>query len=77
MKSIVSVRSIPGVSTNGMAHHGKGCSEDISPDTVILHQGTNKFEEWKYFRENCCRHLALIIQSEKKQSFHLGTDYQK
>ena len=41
MKSNVSVRSIPGASTNGMIHHVKGCLEDISPDTVILHHGTN------------------------------------
>ena len=24
-----------------MIHHVKGCLEDISPDTVILHHGTN------------------------------------
>ena len=41
MKSNVSVRSIPGASTNCLSHHVKGCLEDISPDTVILHHGTN------------------------------------
>ena len=41
MKSNVSVRSIPGASTNCLLHHVKGCLEDISPDTVILHHGTN------------------------------------
>ena len=41
MKSNVSVRSILGASKNGMIHHVKGCLEDISPDTVILHHGTN------------------------------------
>ena len=41
MKSNVSVRSIPGTSINGMVHHVKGCLEDISPDTIILHHGTN------------------------------------
>ena len=55
-----------------MAHHVKGCSEDISPDTVILHQGTNEFDEWKHCRKNCCQHLALTIQSEKNKVFTSG-----
>ena len=41
MKANVSVRSISGASTNGVKHHVKGCVEDIWPDTVILHHGTN------------------------------------
>ena len=41
MKSNVSVRSIPGASTNCMIHHVKGCLKDISPDNVSLHHGTN------------------------------------
>ena len=41
IKFTVSVRSIPGASTNDIAHHLKGCLEDTSSDTVILHHGTN------------------------------------
>ena len=41
VRSNVSVISIPGALTNGMVHHVKGCLEDISPGTVILHLGTN------------------------------------
>ena len=41
MRSIVSVRSIPGTTTKGMIHHVKGCLEDTSTDFIILHHGTN------------------------------------
>ena len=44
MKSTVSVRCIPGSTTNAMKHHLKGCLEDISPDNLILHQGTNNLK---------------------------------
>ena len=41
MKSIVSVRSISGATTNAIKHHVMGCFEDGSPDTILLHHGTN------------------------------------
>ena len=41
MKSTVLARCIPGVTTNAMKHHLKGCLEDTSSDNVILHHGTN------------------------------------
>ena len=41
MKSTSLVRSIPSATANGMARHVKGCLEDMSLDTVILHHGTN------------------------------------
>ena len=44
MKSTVSVRCIPGATTNAMKHHLKGCLEDTSPDNLILHHGTNNLK---------------------------------
>ena len=44
MKSSVSVKLIPGVTTKGMNHHVKGCLEDSFPDSVILHNGTNNLK---------------------------------
>ena len=41
MKSIASVYSIPGATTKAMKHHVMGCLEDGSPDTILLHHGTN------------------------------------
>ena len=41
MKSIVSVRSIFGATTNAIKHHVIGCLEDGSPDMILLHHGTN------------------------------------
>ena len=41
MKSTVSVRCIPGATTNAMKHHLKSCREDSYPDNIILHHGTN------------------------------------
>ena len=41
IKSTFSVRSNAAASINGKVHHVKGCLEDTSPDTVILHYGTN------------------------------------
>ena len=44
MKSSVAVKSIPGATTKGMKHHIKGCLEDNSPDSIILHVGTNNLK---------------------------------
>ena len=44
MKSNVYVKSIPGATTKGMKHHVRGCLEDNSPDTTILHFGTNNLK---------------------------------
>ena len=45
MKHSVAVKSIPGASTKGMKHHIKGWLEDNSPDSVILHIGTNNLKK--------------------------------
>ena len=44
MKSTVTVRCIPGATTNAMKHHLKGCLEDSSPDKITLHHGTNNLK---------------------------------
>ena len=44
MNSFVAVKSIPGARTKGVKHHIKGCLEDNSPDSVILHVGTNNLK---------------------------------
>ena len=74
MKSNVSVRSIPGTSTNGMIHHVKGCLEDISPDTVILHHGTNDLKSGNTSEKIATDivNLALTIQNEKTKVFISG-----
>ena len=67
MKSNVSVRSIPGTSTNGMVHYVKECLEDISPDTVMLHHETNDLKNVNTSEKIATGivNLALTIQSEK------------
>ena len=67
MKSTVSVRSIPGASTNGIAHHVKGCLEDISPQTVIIDHGIidRKSGNASEKIQTDIVNLALTIRSEK------------
>ena len=74
MKSNVSIRSIPGASTNGMVHHVKGCLEDISPNTVILHHGTNDLKCGNTSEKIATDivNLALTIQIEKTKVFISG-----
>ena len=74
MRSKVSIRSIPGTLTNGMVHNVKGCLENILPNTVVLHHGTNDLKS----RNNPegistdIVNLALTIQSEKIKVFISG-----
>ena len=44
MKCTVTVRCIPGATTNAMKHHLKGCLEDSSPNSIILRHGTNNLK---------------------------------
>ena len=45
MKSQMSITSTPGVITEGMIHHVKGCLQDTSPpNSIILHHGTNNLK---------------------------------
>ena len=44
IKFSVAVKSIPGATTKGKKHHIKGCLEDNSPDSIILHVGTKNLK---------------------------------
>ena len=44
IKFSVAVKSIPGATTKGMKPHIKGCLEDNSPDSIMLHVGTNNLK---------------------------------
>ena len=74
MKSNVAVISVPDASTNGMIHYVKGCLEDISSDTVILHHGTNDLKSGNTSEKIATDrvNLALTIQSEKTKVFISG-----
>ena len=74
VRSNVSVTSIPGALTNGMVHHVKGCLEDISPGTVILHHGTNDLKSGNTSEKIATDivNLALTIQNEKTKVFISG-----
>ena len=79
MKSAGSVRSIPGTSTNGMAHHVKVCLEDISPSTVVLNHGTSNLRSDDTSEKIATDivNFAFTIKIEKRQLFHFKIDYQK
>ena len=59
MKSSGAVKSIPGATTKGMKHHIKGCLEDNSPDSVILHVGTNNLKN-KEFVEDITNDMWIL-----------------
>ena len=59
MKSPVAVKSIPGATTKSMKHHIKGCLEDNSPDSVILHVGTNNLKN-KEFVEDITNDMWIL-----------------
>ena len=72
MKFNVSVRSIPGASTNGMVHHVKGRLEGISPNTVIVHHRTNDLKSGNTSEKISTDlvNLALTMQIEKTKVFN-------
>ena len=59
MNSFVAVKSIPGARTKGVKHHIKGCLEDNSPDSVILHVGTNNLKN-KEFVEDITNDMWIL-----------------
>ena len=74
MRSIISVRSIPGATTKSMFHHIKGCLENTSPDFIILHHGTNNLNGNSTFEEIADKILnsAASIKTGKNQVFVSG-----
>ena len=71
MKSIASVYSISGATTKAMKHHVMGCLEDGSPDTILLHHGTNDLrneESAEKIASNIIN-VALSAKNKKKTLF--------
>ena len=71
MKSSVAVKSIPGATTKGTKHHIKGCLEDNSPDSIILHVGTNNLKNKESVEDiaNDIMDIAIFIRNEKTNVF--------
>ena len=67
MKISVHVKSIPGATTKGMKHHVRGCSEDNSTDTAILHFGTNKLKNNEK-AEDIATHIMNVVISVKNEN---------
>ena len=68
MKSTVHVKSIPGATTKGMKHHVRGCLEDNSPDTAIIHFGTNNLKNNESAEDIATdiMNLEISVKNEKK-----------
>ena len=74
MKSSVAVKSIPAATTKGMKHHVKGCLEDNSPDSIILHVRTNNLKNKESVEDiaNDITDVAISIRNEKTNVFVSG-----
>ena len=74
MKSSVAVKSIPDATTKGLKHHIKGCLEDNSPDSIILHAGINNFKNKETAEDitNGVMDVAVFITKEKANVFVSG-----
>ena len=68
IKSTVLVKSIPGTRTKTLKHHVRGCLEDNSPDTAILHFGTNNLKNNKSAEDIATdiMNFAISAKNEKK-----------
>ena len=71
MRSIVSIRSIPGATTKGMIHHVKSCLEDTSPDFIILHHGADDLNGNSTSEKIADKilNLAASVKTNKNQVF--------
>ena len=71
MKPSVAVKSIPDATTKGMKHHIKGCLEDNSPGSVILHVGTNNLKNKESVEDiaNDTLDMVIFIRNEKTNVF--------
>ena len=61
-----------------MKHHIKGCLEDYSPDSVILHVGTNNLKNKESVKDiaNDIMDIATFIRTEKTNVFVSGLTVQ-
>ena len=74
MKPSVAVKSIPDATTKDMKHHIKGCLEDNSPDSVILHVGTNNPQNKESVEDiaNDIMDIEILKRNEKTNLFVSG-----
>ena len=74
MKSSVAVKSIPCATTKGMKNHIKGYLGDNSPDSVILHVGTNNLKNKESVEDiaDDIVDVAIFIWNEKTNVFVPG-----
>ena len=74
MKSSVAVKSIPVATTKGIKHHIKGCLEDNSCDSIILHVGTNNLKNKESVEDiaDDIMDVAIFIWNEKTNVFVPG-----
>ena len=66
----VHVKSIPGATTKGTKHHVRGCLDDNSFDTAIIHFGTNNLKNNESAEDIATdiMNLAISVKNEKKQT---------
>ena len=72
--STVHVKLILGATTKGMKHHVRGCLEDNSPDTTIIHFGTNNLnnnESAEDIETTSCVYW-VSVKNEKKTGLVSG-----
>ena len=74
MKSIVSVRSISGATTKAMKHHVLGCLEDESPDTILLHHGTNDLRSEESAEMMVSNIINVALSAKNKKVLFLFQD---
>ena len=74
MKSSAAVKSILGATTKGIKHHIKGCLEDNSRDSIILHVGTNNLKNKESVEDiaDDIMDVAIFIWNEKTNVFEPG-----
>ena len=74
IKSIVSVRSISGATTKIMNSHVIGCLEDESPDTILLHRGTNDLENEESAEKIASNIINVALSGKNKKTLFMFQD---
>ena len=67
-------KSVPGATTKGMKHRVKGCLEESTSDSVIMHVGTNNVKNNESIEDiaNDIMDVAISIRNEKNNVFVSG-----
>ena len=74
IKSIVSVRSISGATTKIMNYHVIGCLEDESPDTILLHRGTNDLKNEESAEKIASNIINVALSGKNKKTLFMFQD---